>query len=315
MSTGLRLMFAARRGAAERIGEVIAAAFAAVLLTLALAGCSDAPGKEAAEAPPNPLLYELAAADGTVEGWMIGTIHALPPGTDWRTPAIDRVVTDADLLVVEIAALEQRGAIAEAFTRAATSPGLPPLNERVAPELRADLAALMDRGGLDERRFATTESWAAALTLAQVYAEGDPEYGVDRALIRDFARRPVRELEGAATQFAIFDRLPEGDQRDLLESVITGAGEAGTQARDLRQAWINGDAAAIEAATLTGILADPELRAALLVERNRRWTDAIVPLLARPERPLIAVGAAHLVGPDGLAALLTARGFAVRRLP
>ncbi|MFN9631956.1 MAG: hypothetical protein ACK554_00350, partial [Erythrobacteraceae bacterium] len=50
------------------------------------------PGEEAAGPPPSPLLYESASADGAVEGWMLDTIHALPPGTKWRTPEIARVI-------------------------------------------------------------------------------------------------------------------------------------------------------------------------------------------------------------------------------
>ena len=37
-------------------------------------------------------------------------------------------------------------------------------------------------------------------------------------------------------------------------------------------------------------------------------------LLKQTPRPLVGVGAAHLVGPDGLAALLEQRGYTVRRL-
>ena len=71
----------------------------------------------------------------------------------------------------------------------------------------------------------------------------------------------------------------------------------------------------IHRAERTGILADPNLRAALLVERNRRWAAALVPLLEQPARPLVAVGTAHLVGPEGLASLLEAAGYRIRRLP
>ena len=66
---------------------------------------------------------------------------------------------------------------------------------------------------------------------------------------------------------------------------------------------------------LAAIQADPALRAALLTDRNRHWAAALTPLLQEGPRPLIAVGTAHLVGPDGLAALLEAQGYRIRRLP
>jgi len=298
-------------GAARRL----AALLLAPVLALLLAGCSDPAGEVADGSPPAPLLYEIASADGAVEGWMLGTIHALPPGARWRTPAIARVVGEADLLVVEIAELGESAGLSRIFAELAVSPDLPPLDQRLPADLRPTLEALLARGELELAAFHQTETWAAALALARIDAEGDPANGVDRAVIADLAGRPVRELEGARAQLAIFDRLPEPDQRAMLAGVIREAERARADPARLQRAWLAGDAATIEQSTRTGILADPNLRAALLVERNRRWAAALVPLLEQPARPLVAVGTAHLVGPEGLASLLEAAGYRIRRLP
>jgi len=249
-------------------GRFVRAGIALALMAM-LAACGDAPEGPSAD----PLIYEIAASDGAVEGWMLGTIHALPSGTRWKTPAIKAAIAQADLLVVEIAALDDRAGMAATFAELATTPGLPPLAERVPPPLSAPLGDLIERGGLPLARFADTETWAAAIMLAQVDAVGDPANGVDRALLEDFAGRPVRELEGARAQLAIFDRLPEADQRAMLAAILREA------------------------------------------ERNRRWAAALGPLLGKAPRPLIAVGTAHLIGPEGLASLLAAQGYKVRRLP
>lgn len=302
-------------GSLRKLRQALAALLAPVLV-LALAGCSDAPGEPAAgEAPPNPLLYEIASADGAVEGWLFGTIHALPDGTRWRTPTLSRIVEQADLLVVEIAALDNRDALAETFAALGTTPGQPALDRRLPAELHAPLAALLERGDMETDAFSATESWAAALMLAQVDAVGDPANGVDRALLREFPASSIRELEGARAQLAIFDALPEAEQRTLLAAVVREAGAAKERGAELRQAWLTGDEAKLEAANSTGFLTDPELREALLVARNRRWDRAIAAMLDGAPRPLVAVGTAHLVGPDGLVAMLRARGYVIRRLP
>ncbi|PLK23558.1 TraB/GumN family protein [Porphyrobacter sp. TH134] len=291
------------------------AALSMAPLALALGGCSDTGGEAAAGPPPDPLFYEIANADGTVEGWMLGTIHALPDGARWRTAEIGRVIDTADFLVVEIGELNGRGEGPSIYANLAQSPGLPPLDTRLPPELRPQLAALLERGGLEPDDFSTEESWAAAIALARIDATGDPANGADRALIADFADRPVRELEGLRGQLLIFDRLPESAQRSMLAAVVRESERGRRDPARLQRAWLAGDAATIEASTREGFLADPILREALLVGRNRRWTAALVPVLQQPARPLIAVGAAHLVGPDGLAAMLAAEGFTVRRLP
>ncbi len=302
-SWGANKAWAARR---------LAAVLLAPILTLLLAGCSEPAGKATDGPPPAPLLYEIASVDGAVEGWMLGTIHALPTGARWRTPAIDRAVDEADLLVVEIAKLGDDAGLSRIFGELARSPDLSPLDQRLPADQRPALAGMLERGDMALADFRQTETWAAALTLARIDAEGDPANGVDRAVIADFAGRPVRELEGARAQLAIFDRLPEAEQRTMLAAVVAEA-EHADPAR-LQRAWLAGDAAVIEQSTRSGILADPEIRAALLTSRNRRWAGALIPLLEQPARPLIAVGAAHLVGPKGLVALLEAQGYRVQRL-
>lgn len=299
----------------QRAAKALAAIIAPLLL-IGLAGCSDAPGGAAADGtPPNPLLYEIASAEGTVEGWMLGTIHALPPDTDWRNPEIGRVIDTADFLVVEIAGLDDGASVARTFEALSAASGLPPLHERVPADLAAPLADLLERGGFEPGHFAGTETWATAITLAQVDATGDPANGVDRALLRDFAGRPVRELEGARAQLAIFDTLPQSAQATMLAAVLRESEAARKDPARLQRAWLAGDAAAIEQSTREGFLADPTLREALLTGRNRRWAAALAASLEQTARPLIAVGTAHLVGKDGLADLLQAQGYRIRRIP
>jgi hypothetical protein len=280
-----------------------------------LTACSDEKDNASDQPSPNPLFYEIARADGSVEGWLLGTIHALPDDTRWRTPEIDAAIAKADALVVEVANLDDEAATGRAFADLASTEGLPPLAQRVAPDLRDDLSAMIERARIDPDRFRSTETWAAALMLAQLDVTGDPANGVDRAVIDDFEGRPVSELEGASAQLAIFDALAEEDQRALLTEVVIGNGELREDPDRLLSTWLAGEEAALEEAARTGMMADPDLREALLVRRNRAWLAAILAELEDEPRPLVAVGAAHLVGTEGLAALIEDEGFTVRRLP
>lgn len=290
---------------------MIRALVAALLACLALSGCRREPPPPAP--PARPALWVIDRAEGRPAGWLFGTIHALPRGTAWRTPALAHAVRDAGVLVVEVRDLDQR-ALAAQFARLARDRAGPPLALRLPPGARRELAALLDREGVAEGRFDALETWAAALALARLGEAASPREGVDRALLADFADRPVRELEGAAAQLAIFDALPEREQRDLLAAVIAEHARAGADRTALARAWLAGDTQRLARLARTGLLADPELYEALLAARNRAWMNRLTPLLERGERPLVAVGAAHLLGPDGLPAMLTARGYRVRRI-
>ncbi|UIP05828.1 TraB/GumN family protein [Erythrobacter sp. SDW2] len=290
---------------------MIGRTFLAGAAALMLAACGEAPPPPPAD---NPLLWEIASADGQVEGWLFGTIHALPDGVVWQTGAVDDVINAADYLVLEVADLQDSSAIQQTFAGLARSPGLPSLEYRVDPAQRPVLAKLSDETPYSPEEFRQIETWAAALILANaIRTDADPTNGVDRALQRLFADRRIEEFEGAERQFAIFDALAESDQRAVLSAVLEEAG--GTERSGSPAAiWLSGDIAALEAETARGMLADPEVADALLTRRNLAWIGQTVDLLEGPQRPLIAVGAAHLVGPEGLVALLQAQGFTVRRL-
>tara|TARA_B100000678_G_scaffold42951_1_gene32396 strand:+ start:878 stop:1765 length:888 start_codon:yes stop_codon:yes gene_type:complete len=263
----------------------------------------------------NPLLWEIARADGTTEGWLLGTIHALPDDVAWRGPATDRVIADADILAVEIADVGDGDAMANAFLPLAYSAGQPPLPARVPPEQRERLAELVDDTSSRMGDFSRIESWGAALILAQaVRTDANTENGIDRALIGDFARRQVVELEGASAQFQAFDGLSEGAQRAMLAAIVEESkADAGTLMRPV-DLYLAGDEAGLERLSREGMLGNPEIRNALLTRRNAQWLPRIVRLLDRDPRPLIAVGAAHMVGDDGLVALLGAKGYRVTRV-
>lgn len=280
---------------------------AGLLLLVALAACSPRPE------PAEPALWEIEGTKGEA-AWLFGTIHTLPRPAAWRSAAIDDALTQSDRIVVEVADIANDAAMAEVFADLARTPDLPPLSQRVSPRLRKTLAALLDKGGMKENQFATTETWAAALMLARIGDRSEGAYGIDRAVIEAAGTKPVVELEGAARQLGIFDTLPEQEQRDLLAAVLSDTKNVEAEQARLAATWRQGDMTAIEAETRTGILADPELRQVLFTVRNRDWTAQVIAMLQRGERPFVAVGAAHMAGPEGLPAMLAARGYRVTRV-
>lgn len=286
-------------------GQLRALVLIGALPLALLTSCSPSPE------PASPAFWQVTAPDGRI-GWLFGTIHALERPVDWRSNAIAQAMSASGVIVVEIAAVNDDTATAREFARLAHTPGLPVLSARVPAAQRPALAKALRQANWDETRFADMETWAAALSLARAGSGAlSARYGIDRALLTAAKGKRVAELEGAAGQLGLFDQLPEKEQQDLLASVLDDPDE---ETAGLADAWRHGRMETIARETRRGMLADPELREALFTGRNREWTQAITEMIQRDERPFVAVGAAHMAGPEGLPAMLQAKGFTVTRI-
>ena len=58
----------------------------------------------------------------------------------------------------------------------------------------------------------------------------------------------------------------------------------------------------------------PVIYQRLIAQRNRRWAEKLSQVLKTPGTYFVAVGAAHLAGPDSVQKQLQAHGIEVRRV-
>ena len=161
--------------------------------------------------------------------------------------------------------------------------------------------------------------WALALTLQGLEwqkAGFDAELGLDRHFYDNAraANKPVRGLETLAFQISRFDDLPMPLQERMLSQTLKEMETTKASLETLVGAWKAGDAPAIERIVLRDLQSEPEMYTRLLVERNRNWMPAIEALFSRRTPAFLVVGAAHLVGSDGLLAMLRARGYSVTQM-
>lgn len=304
----LRLLFSIR----HRL-HFFKAVAVSLFASLVLSGCQEQ-AEPVSESGPHPALWEIRSDGGQLEGWLFGTIHALPGNTVWRSPLFNQTMDQADMLVVEVANLEDGEALTGIFEDLAFDSPTGPITDRIDQDLADEFDALLVKGKVRSTYFDPMESWAAALALSQVAQSSQSENGVDRSLLRQFEGREVVELEGARKQLEMFDALPETEQRDLLNAILVESAEYGNGVGELALSWQRGDTETLTDLLLNGTLSDPELRQALLVERNRAWSAQIENLLSASSKPFIAVGAGHMLGNDGLPDLLERRGFRIRRI-
>ena len=271
------------------------------------------------EAPegPRPALWKLSDADTTI--YLFGTIHLLPAGLQWRTPAIERAIAETDTLVLETEIGSDVMAAAQTLMRLGVSPGLPPIADRVPTERRDELRTIVAAAGVPERALDRMETWAAALTLltanfkqAGLSAEAGVERGLDAAY-RSAGKR-IEGLETPEQQFGYFDALSEEAQRRFLLGMLDDPARAQAEFKAMLEAWRRGDTDAIARTFDSETALSPELREVLMTRRNAAWAEWLAKRLDKPGTVMVAVGAGHLAGNDSVQRMLRARGLRARRV-
>ena len=191
------------------------------------------------------------------------------------------------------------------------------LEDEISPELYARVEGSLAALGLPVTRFLEMKPWVLAnvLTLLKMMSLGyDAESGVDRYFLDRSGDREIVPLETPAEQIATFEQL---DGEEFLAYTLISLEVMDAQAPRMIQAWRCGHGAAL-ASILFGLDLLPQSgpgsnRELLFTARNRRMADRLEPLLERGGQVFVVVGAGHLLGEDGIPALLEKRGYAVER--
>jgi uncharacterized protein YbaP (TraB family) len=161
--------------------------------------------------------------------------------------------------------------------------------------------------------------WLLSLTLLTLEwqkAGFEADLGLDKHFY-DLARsdaKTVQGLETVAFQISRFDGMTMEEQDRLLAETLKELDTQQTAVTALADAWKAGDVPTVERLVLQDLRSDPRVYQRMLVDRNRDWLPKLEALFARRGRAFVVVGAAHLVGPDGLLAMLRARGYTVEQM-
>jgi hypothetical protein len=280
-----------------------------VLLPLLLLLCGNAVAR--------PTLWQVKSGNSTI--YLFGTVHLLPSDTNWHFPALDQALAQSHALYIELIDDDQA-----AMTSLVLRYGLDtahPLSTQLSESDNAALAKAAQLAGLPGGAAALQpmKPWLAALTLsvAPLMKAGlDPAGGVDKQLQAQMSRagKQVYGLETAEQQIQFLADLPMPLQLAFLRDTLHDVEKDKQELLSLVDAWKQGDVGAIAKLENDELKTqEPALYQTLLVQRNVRWAAKIQDLLKQPGTVFIAVGAAHLAGPDSVQAQLAKLGISVQQ--
>jgi uncharacterized protein YbaP (TraB family) len=267
-----------------------------------------------------PLLWVLRDADSTV--YLYGTIHLRRKGGAWGGPKAKAAFAESQRLWTEILLDPAQEAAA---TQTVLRLGLDPsrkLPDRIDPAKKPALLEAAAALGMPLQAIEPMRPWLASMTLligTLTKAGYDPTQGVDRLLDAEAraAGKTLRSFETSSEQVQFLAGLTDSVQLDLLHHTLEEFKKGPELMKQLETAWEQGDESVLRRLAVDEMrITHPELDKILLGDRNRRWADKIGEILAGSGVDFVAVGAAHLTGPESVQAMLAKRNLkAVRVTP
>jgi uncharacterized protein YbaP (TraB family) len=252
--------------------------------------------------------------------YLIGSIHVMSESFYPLNPALEAAFTDSDLLVEEVDLAEMLEPTAQlSILSRGMLPGGQSLDKVLSPATMALVQKTVGDLGAPAGPLMRFKPWMLAIALQGMELAKigfNPALGLDQHFY-DQAKAGGKGVQGLETeefQISRFDDMTAEQQDRMLAETLKELATEAAAVGKLGDAWKVGDVPAIERIALADLKSDPLMYQRLLVERNKNWMPKIEALFARRGRALVVVGAAHLVGPDGLIAMLKAKGYTVEQL-
>jgi len=265
-------------------------------------------------------LFYRAQRDGT-QIYLLGSIHL---GDDNMYPLRQEMETafaHADALVVELDINHIDTAhVTEWMQQHGNYPQGETLRDHIKPETWNRLSIYLKAHGIEPNLVQQQKPGVLAnmLAMKQLTNSGLSScLGIDQHFLMNAekAKKPVRELETVEDQLTLLTEMPNGDL--LINQTLDEMNDLKTEADDLFKAWKMGDAAQLEPLVMTELMGeDPESRAffaRIYTQRNQAMTENILTLSKTEKTLFVVVGAAHLLGDEGIVTLLKKNGFIVEQ--
>jgi hypothetical protein len=248
-----------------------------------------------------------------------GTLHLLK-ATDYPLPAqFEMAFTAAENIVLEadLALMQDPAVMAQMQAKMMYQDGRS-LKSVLSTEVYEKLEAFMQSRGLPIQMFQFMTAGAVSITLSVMEMQrlGFLNGGVDHHYYQkaESANKELMFLETVEQQIDFIASLGEGIENEMIASTIDDMNQLSSYMDQMTADWRNGNLQGLMDVQLAELLEYRSVYDAILLERNLAWIPKIEAMLATPETETILVGVLHMVGEDGLLALLRQQGYTVTQL-
>lgn len=123
------------------------------------------------------------------------------------------------------------------------------------------------------------------------------------------------QLETVQEQIGFIAAMGEGNESEFILLSLKDLAETGDVMEGMIGAWRSGDAEGLSELFVEDMKVEaPALYDTLLLQRNLKWVPQIDSMLQDADTEFVLVGAAHIVGENGLLDLLSQKGYEINQL-
>ncbi|MCG8324089.1 MAG: TraB/GumN family protein [Thiotrichales bacterium] len=254
------------------------------------------------------LLWKITKGETT--SYLFGTMHTQDQRYTDVPPQVRLAMSGTDIFLTEV---EQDQAAGRVFLDAIYRDNGPSLDQQLHPELFGLLKFKAEKYGIPEDKVAHLRPWAAFSLIGR--PRPNRALTLDQVLINyAFSRNQrVEALETMQELVSSLDRIPAGDQLEILSDTLCNHEKILKNSWELLQMYIRADLRGIVTMNAQAHRDENVYRrfTGIMVEqRNLRMLDRMLPYFEQGDA-FAAVGASHLPGKTGLLKLLVRKGFTV----
>jgi len=298
------------------VSRTLGKPFLAIAVVLAFS-CASPPREKPAD--QKSFLWLIQFSKSRV--YILGSIHVARGSIYPLRNSIEEAFRQSDTLAVEVNTTSDAPARLQALLlQHGTYPSGETLREKVSPQIYRVIEDRFNRLGYPVAPFERFRPWLLSVTLENLELQRlglDAQNGIDRHFLQEGqGTKRILQFETLEDQLQLFDGMTDRDQELFLRYTLFGLDHLASQISALMDAWERGDADALERMVAKDRSEQPELEpmfVELIEKRNRRMFLKIQDFLKTDGNYFVVVGAAHLVGKDGLIDLLRRSGYVVEQ--
>lgn len=271
-------------------------------------------------AQSTPAFWRVESPTTTL--WLLGSMHFGTPAFYPLPAQVERAFAAADILAVEVDITRiQPSEALSAITRHGRLKGGESLNSVLSPNTLKRLQGHLQKASVPFDSLARFKPWFAALQLVEAEirkTEYEPQYGIDQFFLRKAEGKDIVQLETLDSQLSIFSALSLSEQEQFLDQTLVDISASEGYLKDMAEAWQSGNLQHLESTLLKPFAENPateKLYQAIFTNRNLQMAEQAVQWLKGDRSVFLVVGAGHMIGDQGIVALLQDRGFVSTRLP